>query len=66
MNFAMWDNMDGLWGYYAKWNKSERERQILYDFTHVEHKKQNKHTENRVVVTRGEGVGAGEKGVSML
>ena len=29
------DNMDGTWGYYAKWNKSDRERKILYDFTYV-------------------------------
>ena len=30
------------WGYYAKWNKSDGERQILYDFTQVEYKKQTK------------------------
>ena len=29
------DNMDGSWGYYAKWNKSDRERQILYDLTYM-------------------------------
>ena len=27
--------MDGPWGYYAKWNKSDEERQILCDFTHM-------------------------------
>ena len=27
--------MDGLGGHYAKWNKSERERQILYDITYM-------------------------------
>ena len=27
--------MDGSWGYYAKWNKSDRERQILYDSTYM-------------------------------
>lgn len=27
--------MDGPAGHYAKWNKLERERQILYDFTYV-------------------------------
>ena len=32
--------MDGAREYNAKWNKSER--QMLYDFTHVEFKKQNK------------------------
>ena len=25
--------MDRLGGYYAKWNKSDRERQILYDIS---------------------------------
>ena len=28
-------NMDGPWGYHAKWNKSDRERQILYYFTYM-------------------------------
>ena len=27
--------MDGLGGYYANWNKSDRERQILYDITYM-------------------------------
>ena len=27
--------MDGPWAYYAKWNKSDRERQIPYDFTYM-------------------------------
>ena len=27
--------MDGLGGYYAKWNKPDRERQILYDITYM-------------------------------
>ena len=27
--------MDGPRGYYTKWNKSDRERQILYDFTYM-------------------------------
>ena len=26
---------DGLGGYYAKWNKSDRQRQILYDITYM-------------------------------
>ena len=34
-NFAISSNMDGLGGYYAKWNKSDRERQILYDITYM-------------------------------
>ena len=54
--------MDGSWGYYAKWNKSNGKRQISYDFSHVWNIKQaneqptlskNKHveTENSVEVT---------------
>ena len=34
-NPAVWDNLDGPWGHYAKWNESDRERQILYDLTYV-------------------------------
>ena len=29
------NNMDGPWGHYAKWDKSDRERQILYDLTYM-------------------------------
>ena len=29
-NSSIWDNMDGLGGHYAKQDKSDRERQILY------------------------------------
>ena len=44
-SLAICDNMVGPRGYYAKWNKSNWERQTLYDFTHyVESKKQNKWT----------------------
>ena len=32
-DFAICSNMDRLGGYYAKWSKSDRERQILYDIT---------------------------------
>ena len=32
---AIGNNMDGPRGYNAKWNKSDRERQISYDFTHM-------------------------------
>ena len=34
-DFAICNNMDGLGGHYAKWNKSDRERQILYDITYM-------------------------------
>ena len=33
---AICGNMNGLGGHYAKWNKSDRERQkSLYDFTYM-------------------------------
>ena len=31
----MCKDMDGIRGYYTKQNKSGRERQISYDFTHI-------------------------------
>ena len=34
-NFTICHSMDGLRGYYAKWNKSDRQRQIPYDFTYM-------------------------------
>ena len=33
--FAICENMNGPWGHYAKWNKSDRERQILYDLSYM-------------------------------
>ena len=33
--FAICNNMGGPIGYYAKWNKSDRERQILYDIIYM-------------------------------
>ena len=36
------DNMDGSWGDYAKWNKSDRERQILYDLSYMWNLNKNK------------------------
>ena len=44
-NLAICDNMNGPRGYYAKWNKSDTERQILCDFIYMWNlKKQNKWT----------------------
>ena len=34
-NLAIFNNMDGPIGHYAKWNKSDREIQTLYDFTYL-------------------------------
>ena len=38
-NSATCDNMDEPWGCYAKWNKPERERQILHDSTYMRYLK---------------------------
>ena len=32
-NLAFWNDSDGHRGYCAKWNKPDRERQLLHDFT---------------------------------
>ena len=60
-SFAICNNLDGLVGYYAKWNNSDKERQILYNITlYVESKKIQQNTnrltdiENKLVVTSGE------------
>ena len=29
------NNMDEPWGYYAKWNKSDKGQQMLYDLTYM-------------------------------
>ena len=34
-NLAICDKLDGLQGSYAKWDKSDRERQIPYCFTYM-------------------------------
>ena len=39
-NFTLSNSMDGPGEHYAKWNKPVRERQIPYDFTHVESNEQ--------------------------
>ena len=72
-NTTICDNMDGPRRYYAKWNKSDRERQISYDFIYKwnrknkinEQTKLNKFidTENKVMVAIWERVrGLGGKG----
>ena len=46
-NFAICTNMEELGRHYAKWNKSDRERHILYDITYMWNLKQY----NRLVNT---------------
>ena len=64
-NLTICHSMDGPRGYYAKWNKSVRERQILYDFTYICNLKNKINEQNwnrlidaetRLMIARGEGV----------
>lgn len=34
-NLAIWDNVNEHRGYYAKWSKSDKSRQVLYDFPYI-------------------------------
>ena len=34
-NHAIYNNMEEPQGHYAEWNKSDGERQILYDLSHM-------------------------------
>ena len=47
--FAICDSMHGLGQYYAKWNKSERERQIQYDLTYMWNLKNKRNKQNRLI-----------------
>ena len=51
LQFSIWIDLEGIM---LSKNNSDRERQILYDFTHVWMIKKQTHRENKVVVTRGE------------
>ena len=34
-NSTICNNIDGTWRHYAKWNKSDKERQIVYDLIYM-------------------------------
>ena len=59
------DNIDGPQGHYAKWNKSDRERQTLYYLICIEIKK-NLQKQNRLLPEAGSGeMGeGGSKGIN--
>ena len=33
--FVIFNNIDESWEHYDKWNKSDKEREMLYDLTHM-------------------------------
>lgn len=43
-NLAISGNMDGIWWYYAKGNEVDREKQILFDFSDMQHLKKKAQT----------------------
>ena len=55
-NFVIHKNKYGHWQYYAKWNKSDWERQILYNITCMLNinKTLDSDTENGFVIVKGE------------
>ena len=60
-DYAIWDNMDGPREYYAKWNKSDKDRCHIISIISEKKKQLKKHnkselidTENKQLVTRGE------------
>ena len=54
-------NMDGPRGYYTKWNKSNWERQIPYDFTYMCNLKNKTEIDSQIQKTNGRL--SGRKGV---
>lgn len=57
LKLAICDNMNGSQGHYAKWNVSNKERQMpLWSLSYVESKKEKfRDTEKRFMATRGSG-----------
>ena len=43
-NPAIWNNLDGTWRHNAKWNKPDRERQILHGITYIWNLKKKWHS----------------------
>ena len=53
--------MDIPWGYYAKWSKSDRERQIPYDLTYMWNHKAKQITNPELIYTANRLVGARDR-----
>ena len=66
-NPAICHSIDETWGPYATWNNSDRERQILYDLTHMWNRKKtttNSQEQSRMVLAGGGGSGKWGRGLS--
>ena len=51
-NSAIYNNMCRIWEHYAKWNKSERERQELYDLTYMWNLTKQNQTQKKGIQTQ--------------
>ena len=51
-NAVICNNMNGRWGHYAKWDKSDRERQILYDLTYMWNLKKQTNKQTKTLTHR--------------
>ena len=65
-NLVICDNMDGTRGYYAKWNKSDRNTNTIWPHLYVESKKLNKQNKNRLIDTETKKVVARGRRVSEI
>ena len=55
-NLAICDEMDGPWGHYAKWDKSEKDKCYMISLVCIILKKEKStHTQNRLGITRSKG-----------
>ena len=50
---TIWDSLGETWRYYAKWNKPERERQVLYSIAYMWNRFLKKKVKDRKVVAMG-------------
>ena len=60
-NLSIWSNTEGPWGYYAKWSKSDRERQIPYDLTYMWNRKAKQIMNPELIYTANRLVGARDR-----
>ena len=65
-NLAIWDEMDGPWGHYAKWNKSEKDKCYMISLVCIilekkETSPQIHRIDWRLPEARGEGMDKGDQ-----
>lgn len=53
--------MDGPWGYYAKWDKPDKDKHTVWYFLYIASQKTNLKKQNGMVTTRDWGAGGWER-----